>query len=72
MLLGRQGRLDEAIAHLERVIDINPQNAEARRNLALAYRLKGEVLKADAIAAAALTSSPLPPPLPPRAPRSGC
>jgi Flp pilus assembly protein TadD len=43
MLLGPRNRIDEAIAHLRRAIDINPQNAEAHRSLAVALGLEGRV-----------------------------
>jgi Flp pilus assembly protein TadD len=41
MILGPRNQVDEAIEHLRRVVEINPLNAEAYRNLAFAYGLRG-------------------------------
>ena len=35
--------MDEAIAHLRRVIEIDPQHADAHRNLAMALGLQGRL-----------------------------
>ena len=58
MLLGPQNRLDEAIAHLRRVIDLNPRNGEAHRNLSVAYGLQGKLDEAIAEARSALRIQP--------------
>jgi len=42
--------VDEAIAHLQRAVEINPLNADAYHNLAIAYALKRRL--DDAIASA--------------------
>ena len=63
MILGPRNQLGEAVAHLRRVLEINPRNADAHQNLAVAYELQGHVdaaiqeaqeavrLKPDSIAA---------------------
>jgi tetratricopeptide (TPR) repeat protein len=58
MLLGPQNRLAEAIVHLKRVIDINPRNGEAHRNLSVAYGLQGKLDEAIVEARAALRIDP--------------
>jgi hypothetical protein len=40
MILGPAGQIDRAIAHLERVVAIDPQRADAHRNLAMARGLR--------------------------------
>ena len=51
-------RIDEAIAHLQRVVAINPQHGEAHRNLAVAFGLQGRLDPAIAHARAALRIQP--------------
>jgi Flp pilus assembly protein TadD len=43
MILGPSGQVDLAIAHLQRVVEIDPQRADAFRNLAMALGLRGRV-----------------------------
>jgi tetratricopeptide (TPR) repeat protein len=50
--------VDEAIEHLRRVVDINPLNAEAYRNLAFAYGLRGKFDDALRAAQAAVRLQP--------------
>ena len=40
-------RMDEAIAHLETARDLNPDNASVYSNLAVAYRRRGDLQKAQ-------------------------
>jgi tetratricopeptide (TPR) repeat protein len=40
-VLAVQGRLDEAIGHLERAIALDPQSEDARRNLAVVEQRLG-------------------------------
>jgi tetratricopeptide (TPR) repeat protein len=58
MLLGPQNRLEEAIAHLRRVIELTPRNSEAHRNLSVAYGLQGKIDDAIAEAREALRIQP--------------
>ncbi len=43
MLLGARNELPDAIAHLRRAVDLNPQNADAHRNLGFALGLSGKL-----------------------------
>jgi len=43
VLLGPRNKLDEAIAHLRRAIEIDPRNGQAHHNLSVAYRLQGRI-----------------------------
>ena len=43
VLLGPRNQLDEAIAHLRRVIEISPRHADAHRNLAVGLGLQGKL-----------------------------
>ena len=58
MLLGPQNRLDEAIAHLRRVVELSPRNSEAHRNLSVAYGLQGKLDQAIAEVREALRVQP--------------
>jgi tetratricopeptide (TPR) repeat protein len=58
MLLGPQNRIDEAVAHLQRVIAFNPRHGDAHRNLAVAFGLQGRLDEAIAHARAALRITP--------------
>jgi tetratricopeptide (TPR) repeat protein len=58
MLLGPQNRLDEAIAHLRRVVELTPRNSEAHRNLSVAYGLQGKLDQALGEAREALRIQP--------------
>ena len=49
-ILGPRYQYDDAIAHLRRVVEINPRNADAYHNLAVTCGLQGRIN--DAIAAA--------------------
>ena len=51
-------RLDEAIAHLQRVVEIDPRNGDAYRNLALAYALQRKIDQAIPAAQAAVRLQP--------------
>ena len=53
-----RNRLDDAIAHLRRVVEINPLNADAYQNLAVAYGLQGRIDAAIAAAQAAVRLKP--------------
>ena len=44
--LGPRNQIEEAIGHLRRVIEINPQNADAHRNLAVGLGLQGKLEEA--------------------------
>jgi Flp pilus assembly protein TadD len=46
--LMQMGRVDEAIAQYKRILEINPRDAQAHRNLGVAYFKKGLVDEADA------------------------
>ena len=50
--------MDEAIAHLRRVVEIDPRNGDAYRNLALAYTLQGKIDQAIPEAQAAVRLQP--------------
>jgi tetratricopeptide (TPR) repeat protein len=50
--------VDEAILLLRRVIEINPRNAEAHRNLSVALGLRGNIDEAVRAAQAALRIQP--------------
>ena len=55
--LGPRGQLDEAIAHLRRVIEIDPQRADAHRNLAMALGLQGASTRRSRVPAPRSVSS---------------
>jgi Flp pilus assembly protein TadD len=50
--------LDEAIAHLQRVVELSPRNSEAHRNLSVAYGLQGKLDQAIVEAREALRIQP--------------
>jgi superkiller protein 3 len=58
MMLGPRNQLDEAVAHLRRVIDINPRSPDAHRNLAIALALQGKLEEAIGHDRAALRLQP--------------
>ncbi len=58
MLLGPQGRVDEAITHLRRVIDLNPQNADALPEPGGCLELQGRIGAAIPHAEAAVRLMP--------------
>ena len=58
MLLGPRNRIDEAIVHLRRALAINPQHADAHRNLAVALGFKGRIDEAIVEAREALKLQP--------------
>jgi tetratricopeptide (TPR) repeat protein len=58
MLLGPRNRIDEAIGHLVKALEINPRNADAHRNLSVALGFKGRIGEAIAEARQALKLQP--------------
>lgn len=46
---GEEGRLDEAVVHLETAARLAPRDGIVRRNLAQAYRLKGDERRAEQV-----------------------
>ena len=46
MLLGQQGRFDEAIVHLQQALIIKPDYAEAHNNLGMALHAQGKIVEA--------------------------
>ena len=50
--------MDDAIAHLQRVVEINPLNADAYHNLAVAYGLQRRIDLAIPAAQAAVRLKP--------------
>jgi Flp pilus assembly protein TadD len=58
MLLGPRNRLPEAVSHLRRVLEINPQNGDAHRNLAVALGLQGRIDEAVRHARSAVRIQP--------------
>jgi tetratricopeptide (TPR) repeat protein len=57
-LLGPRNRIDEAVVHLRRAVDIDPQNAEAHRNLSVAFGFQGKIEEGIAEAREALRIDP--------------
>ena len=58
MILGPRNQLDDAIAHLRRAVEINPLNADAHHNLAVAYGLQRRIDEGIAAAQAAVRLKP--------------
>jgi superkiller protein 3 len=46
--LGKEGRIDEAIALFKKAVEIDPSYAESYNNLGYAYYLKGDKAQAEA------------------------
>jgi tetratricopeptide (TPR) repeat protein len=57
-MLGPRNQLDEAIAHLQKVVEINPRNGDAYHNLSVAYGLQRRLDPAIAAAQEAVRLKP--------------